>query len=435
MKLTLNTILYTLLIPISGWSQQTMLLEDAIAIALQNNFDIQLALNVEKQAQNNQHIYNTGFLPTVSANGNGNYANNNTSFTTQQGIENNINGAEIQSVGASVGLNYVIFNGGARKFQFDRLKQQYALSTAQTQNQIENTLIDVYTTFFNVARNQAQKLVLEAAFTISKDRYSRVLGQQKYGLKTSLDVLNAKVDFNTDSINLVNIDVEMANNKRNLNFLLARDIAVLFTVENQVNLDPSISLDKLKNAMDSNNVQLKQMALNKEISEHSLGISKAGWMPNVSASASYGYDYRDNGQVGFFQNQRSNGLNAGVSFAWDIFDGGATQTQVQNARLNIENQTINEKRLKLSLNNQLSILWANYTNQTMLIDNEKTNEVVSNQNFLKSKELFNLGQIPSLDFRQAQLNLIRTQLNLLSATYNAKIIELQLKRFAGLLVD
>ncbi|MDG1174404.1 MAG: TolC family protein, partial [Flavobacteriales bacterium] len=69
------------------------------------------------------------------------------------------------------------------------------------------------------------------------------------------------------------------------------------------------------------------------------------------------------------------------------------------------------------------------------IQNEETNVKISNQNFLKSKELFNLGKITSLEYRQAQLNLINNKLNLLNATYNAKLAELQLKRFAGLLLN
>ena len=55
------------------------------------------------------------------------------------------------------------------------------------------------------------------------------------------------------------------------------------------------------------------------------------------------------------------------------------------------------------------------------------NVEVSTQNFSKSKEQYDLGIITSLEYRQAQLNLVNTQLNLLNAKYNAKLAELQLK--------
>ena len=430
-KLSLLTLF---LFPFFVSAQEVLNLEDAVSIALKNNYDIQLALNSEKQSENNQTIYNSGYLPSVVANGNTNYSNKNTSLTSQQGVETNIDGAVVESYGASIGINYILFNGGNRKYQYDKLKEQYKLATSQKRLQIENTLMEVYTLFFNVARNQEQKKTLEAAYTISKERLERVIAQQKYGQKTSLEVLNARVDANNDSINLLNANVVLDNSKRNLNFLLGRGINTKYAVNNTVVLDNSLSYIKLKAQLDSNNVQLQQIAINKSISDYDLKINRTGWVPNLSASAAYGTNGSDNGKVGFFQSQTSTGLNAGLSLSWNIFDGGATKVRVQNARINRLNQDINEEKLRLSLENQLVSLWAEYTSQQTINKTEALNVSISEQNFLRSKEQFNLGQISALDFRQAQLNLIRTKLNLLNAKYNAKITELQLKKFAGVLM-
>ena len=166
-----------------------------------------------------------------------------------------------------------------------------------------------------------------------------------------------------------------------------------------------------------------------------LKINQTGWLPSVSSSVGYGINYNDNGPAGFFAIQQSNGFNAGLSLSWNIFDGGATKVNVQNAQIAIQNQELNAKRLSLNLENQLASFWAEYNTQKVIIQNEETNVKISNQNFLKSKELFNLGKITSLEYRQAQLNLINNKLNLLNATYNAKLAELQLKRFAGLLLN
>jgi outer membrane protein TolC len=415
-------------------AQESMKLEEAIAIAIENNFDIKLAVNAEQLAKNSQTIYNSGFLPNVTANGNANYSNSNTTFTTQQGVENSIDGAEIQSFGSSIGINYLLFNGGARKFQYDKLKQQFALSSVQKQLQIENTLMEVYIAYFEISRNQEQRDVLSRTYQISKDRLTRVIAQQKFGQKTNLDVLNAQVDANTDSMNLMKIEMNLLNLKRNLNFLLGRAVDQKFSVDTAVVLDRALDFEKLKSDMASNNVQLQQVALNKKMSAFDVNITKAGWIPTVSASASYGLNYSDNGRVGFFQNQQSAGLSSGINLSWDIFDGGRTMVQVQNSKISLEKEALTEERTKLALDNQLAAFWLDYQLQKRLIENERTNIEVSNQNFLKSKELFHLGQASSLDFREAQLNQMRTKLNLINATFDAKIAELQLKRFAGTLI-
>ena len=309
----------------------------------------------------------------------------------------------------------------------------YNLSDAQKQIQIENTLVDVYTNFYNVARSQEQKTTLIEAFGISKERLERVIVQQQYGKKTKLDILNAKVDANRDSINLLNADVALENNRRNLNFLLGREINTSFETSKKVVLEENLSYTVLLEQLKSNNNSLKQIEINKEISQQDLHINQAGWLPSVSTNVSYGVNNNDNGPAGFFALQQSNGLKAGLNLSWTVFDGGSTKVKVQNAKINLKTQELNKQKLQLNLENQLAKFWAEYNTQKAIIENEKINIEISNQNFLKSKELFNLGRATSLDFRQAQLNLVNTKLNLLNAKYNAKIAELQLKRFAGLI--
>jgi|TARA_B110000238_G_scaffold6530_1_gene6645 outer membrane protein TolC len=433
MKQLLTILTLSVWIPFMGISQETMSVEDAIAIAMKHNYDIKLADNSLLQAENNKSIYNTGFLPTVTASANGKYSNSDAVITTQTGQENTINGIETKGYGGSVGLNYILYNGGSRKFQYDKLKIMYDLSDAQKQIQIENTLIDVYTNFYNVARSQEQKATLIEAFGVSKERLERVTVQQQYGKKTQLDILNAKVDANRDSINLLNAGVALENNRRNLNFLLGREINTSFETSKEVVLEENLSYTVLLGQLKSNNNSLKQIEINKTISQQDLSINQAGWLPSVSTSISYGLNYSDNGPAGFLAVQQTTGLNSGLNLSWTVFDGGSTKVRVQNAKINLKTQELNKQKLQLNLENQLAKFWAEYNTQKAIIENEKINIEISNQNFLKSKELFNLGRATSLDFRQAQLNLVNTKLNLLNAKYNAKIAELQLKKFAGLL--
>ena len=433
MKHLVNLIKLSFILPVMGLAQEKMNVEDAISLALKNNYDIQLAENNILQAENNKSIYNTGFLPSATANADGRYSTSNATITDQQGNERSIDGVETKGYGGSVGLNYLLFNGGARKFNYDKLKNLYALSSLQRKTQIENTLIEVYTTFYNVARNQEQRKTIEEAFQISKERLERVTAQQKYGQKTNLDILNAQVDANKDSINLMNSTILVENNIRNLNFLLGRDINTFVDSQTAVTLSEDLSYLVLLEQLRSNNNELKQIAMNQAISEQDLKINQAGWLPSVSTNVSYGLNYNDNGPAGFLAEQQTTGINAGINLSWNVFDGGATKVRVQNAKIAMKTQEINQQKIQLNLENQLAKFWAEYNTQKAIIASEKVNVDISNLNFLKSKELFNLGRVSSLDFRQAQLNLINTKLNLLNATYNAKIAELQLKRFAGLL--
>lgn len=435
MKYLIALLSLTILVQKTSFTQESMTVEDAIALAMKHNYDIRLATNATLQAENNKSIYNSGFLPSATAAADGRYSSSNATITDQLGNEREIPGVETKGYGGSVGLNYLLFNGGARKYQYDKLKNLYSLSSLQKKTQIENTLIEVYTTFYNVARNQEQLKTVKEAFQISKERLERVTAQQQFGQKTTLDILNARVDANKDSINLINVSVLVENNVRNLNFLLGREIHTSFLAEADVNLTEELSYLELLSQLRENNNELQQWEINQSISRQELKINQAGWLPSVSTNVSYGFNYSDNGPAGFLAEQQTTGINAGINLNWNVFDGGTTRVRVQNAKISMKTQELNQQKVLLNLENQLAKFWAEYNTQKAIISNELINIEVSNENFLKSKELFNLGRVSSLDFRQAQLNLINTKLNLLNAQYNAKIAELQLKRFAGLLIN
>ncbi|MFD1553282.1 TolC family protein [Putridiphycobacter roseus] len=424
-KITLNTIVF-FSFSFFSFGQEILDLDAAVAISLANNYDLKLAEKTLEKSANNQSIYNSGFLPTATLSGNGNYANSNLKLTDNAANDIVINDVATKNYSGSVGINYLIFNG-TRKVQYDQFKKMYELADVQQKRQVEVTLINVYNSFFNVARNQEQKYTLEAAYQDSKERLERVKAQFTYGKKSKLDVLNATVDANSDSIQILNINLQLIKNKRTLNFLLGRDINYPFEVNTAVVLDEDLAYEVLYENMLKGNMQLKESAFNMEVLNYDLKKSQSNYLPSLSTSVSYGLNYGDNGPTTVYPYQVSNGLSAGLSLSWNIFDGGTTKVRVQNAKIDLEAQVLNEEILKTTLESQLANYWTEYITQKIIIRNEELNVVVSEQNFLKSNEQFDLGQISSFDNRQAQLNLINTQLNLLNAKYNAKLSELQMK--------
>ena len=60
------------------------------------------------------------------------------------------------------------------------------------------------------------------------------------------------------------------------------------------------------------------------------------------------------------------------------------------------------------------------------------NAVATNQeNFERTEEQLRIGRISSLEFRQAQLNLLNAQVSLNQAKFDAKVREIQMLQLAG----
>jgi len=413
---------------------QVLTIDEAIATAMEKNFDIRMANNNVMVAENNKTIQNSGYLPTVTGSANANYANNNAFVVDQQDQEFSIDGIQTSAYGASVGVNYNIYTGGSRKNQFEKLKAAYELSDVQRQLQINNSLLNVYTTYYSIARSTVQLSILEEAFEISKQRYIRTKYQFDFGQKTNLDVLNAQVDVNNDSLNLINASVQLENAKRQLNFLMGVTDGKDFEVTETVEVNSVLNYELIRKNMEESNYQFQQIALTSVLSEYDLKISQAGWVPTVSTNVSYGLNNSQNGPASLFAIQNINGLNASLNLNWSIFDGGATNIRVQNAKINLDNQQLTKEQILLNLNTELGNTWAEYSNQLMILNSEKVNVDISEQNFLKTKERYNLGQVSSIDFRQAQLNLINSKVNLTNAQFGAKIAEMKLRKLEGSLI-
>ena len=128
-------------------------------------------------------------------------------------------------------------------------------------------------------------------------------------------------------------------------------------------------------------------------------------------------------------------MNAGLNLSWNLFDGGLTKTRVANAKIALENQQIlKEQQLELMKNN-LNNLYDSYQNALFVLQAQKKNVLTNQNNFDRTEERYKLGQVTSIEFRQAQINLLNTQTALNNAKYDAKLIELELLQLSGQLLD
>jgi len=432
MKIIRNTILIVgLLSTLQGISQEILTKKEALEITLENNFGIKIANNNLAVAKNNKSIYNTGFLPTASISSGANYSNNNQTISSQDGTSTSIDGAVTKSYNASVGLNYTIFDGLGRKYNYQQLKETYNLTELQARETIENTYLQLFTSYFQIARLSENKENLEEALVISKQRLQRAKYQYEYGQSTKLELLNAEVDVNNDSITLINAKQQLSNVKRGLNVILGLEKEVNYTVETEVEFVELMNFDELKQKTIANNSILKQNEKNIAISEFNIKINKANYLPTLGLTTSYGWNKSENPSTSFLAASTSNGLNAGLSLSWSLFDGGSTKTNVANAKIALENQQILLEQQKVTIDNNLKNTWENYQNQLFIIKAQEKNVLTTKNNFDRSEERYKLGQITSIEFRQAQINLINSKTAYNNAKFDAKLIELQLLQLSG----
>lgn len=417
-----------------GMAQNVLTRDEAMKLALQHNYDIQVAEKNIESAKNNKSIYNTGFLPTASASGGATVTYNAGENETVQGT-NSFDATDAYSYNASVGVNYVIFNGLGRMYNYKQLKEQHNLTELQAKQIIENTMLQLSSSYFEIAQLTETVEILKNALDVSSTRLKRANYSKEYGQSTQLDVLNAEVDVNNDSINLLNTMQQLENAKRNLNLIMGRALDTDFVVDTNVAFSMALSNEELIAKALERNIQIEQTKSQLRNSEYAIKASRSGWFPSLSANAAYAYQGQQNPNGAFLTGSTSYGPQAGLSLSWNIFDGGTTKTRTQSAKIALETQKIQQEQTTLSVQRDVLNAYSSYQNALFVLKAQEDNLATTQRNFDRTEEMYKQGQVTSIEFRQAQLNMLNAQNSHSQAKYNAKNAELQLKQLAGILLD
>ncbi|MCC9070106.1 TolC family protein [Flavobacterium sp. F-65] len=411
-------------------AQEVLTIENAVKIALDNNFEIKIASNNLKINETNATIGNAGMLPKVTASVVDNNSIQNTSQTRQDGTSTSLSNAKNNSLNYGVGLDWTIFDGMRMFAQLDQLKELQKLGDAELRRTILVKVGQVNSTYYDLVQQQQQLTALDSTIVISKQRLTLAQNRFSIGKASKLEVLNAQVDLNTDQVSLLRQKELYANTKILLNQILARDSKIDFKVIDKVTVDNTLILDNLLELAKKQNPQLESQIINIRIAELQLKQVKANRYPTVKLNTGYNFS-ESHSSLGFTSESTARGLNYGFSASLNLFDGFAQHRNEKTSKLQIENTKFALEQQNQILSTQLSTSYQTYLTNLELINLEENNEAIAKQNLDITLDKFRIGTITTLEFRTAQLNHVNAKVRYSNAQFEAKLSEIALKELAG----
>jgi len=411
-------------------SQELLTLEEAVKIALANNYDITLSKNELKIDEVNNTIGNAGMLPIVEATIVNNNSILNTTQTQSDGSQRTVDGARNMNLTYGVGLDWTVFDGMrmfARKEQLNILQKQ---GEAELKLAIFTKIADVYLTYYDIVQQQQQLAALDSAIVISNERLTTSNNRFTIGKASKLEVLNAQVDINSDNSQLLKQKELIKTAKIRLNEILARDTQTEFAVSKEIMVDQNLNLAEIKALADKQNPQLQAQILAKNSAEQQLKQVKAGRYPTVRINSGYNFT-RSEASLGFVTQSSGRGFVYGFSASVPIFNGFNQSRTEKVAKLQLENATVLVEQQKRSLESQLNSAYESYTTNLELTKVEAKNLQIAEQNLDITLSKYKIGTITPIEFRTAQQNLYEAKVRYSNALYLTKIYEITLKELAG----
>ncbi|MFT7613718.1 MAG: outer membrane protein [Parvicellaceae bacterium] len=426
-------ILTTVLISIAGAAQNQISLQDAINVALQNNYQIQITKLQAAQNGINNTWGEAGRYPSITLTGSqGNnisdQSQNPTAFIQELLISNSLQGG--------LDLNWMLFNGFSVKANKERLDQVEAQSEGNAAIVIENTIQAVVLGYYNVQLQADKLVILKEVLQTSKDRYAYNEIKQEIGTAVSTDLLQFKNQVLTDSSNTMMQEIAVKNARRNLNVFMGVDSDKEYELSDDLFEDfPDYVFTDLKTKMEANNQNLKNQYINSEIFKQDVQLAKSTMFPVVSFNAGASVSnsaYR----IGDFPSQSGTNINyyGNFSLSFTLFNGGKVKRAIQAADIQTRITELQVDELKQTLNRDLLNVYELYVMRQKIYSLNKEAVAVARKSLIASKGKYEAGIINSFNFRDVNIAYLNAGISTLESLYNLVDSKTELTRLTGGLV-
>lgn len=414
----------------SGNAQELLTAKDAIAIALENNYDIKLFQNNLKMAQENVTRGNAGMLPSVTGNFTQNNSVSNSNQTQASGEVRSLDNAKNNSMNYGVSVGWTVFDGLGMFSRYETLRELQKQGEAELQRSVVTRISDVISTYYTIVEQQNLLSAIDSSILISEERLRTAENRFSIGKASRLEVLNVQVNLNTDESNRIKQANTVKNLKITLNSLLARELQQEFQVIREVTIDESLTLGNLLEKAKSTNPDLILISINRRLAELEEKTIKASRYPTVRLNGGYNFSESES-SLGFVAQSKSKGLTYGVTASVNIFDGFNQRRNERIAKLRIENADLQLNQTNLQIESEISQAYNLYKTNLALVKLEEKNEQIARQNMNITRDKYKIGTLSAVEFRDAQENFINAVSRFNSAKTQAKLSETLLMELIG----
>lgn len=422
---------FLVLLPFLGHTQSlpVLTLEEAIEIALKENYGIKIAQQNNEIAAYQVYKGNAGYSPTITYNANFGTVFNYVDQSFFDGRSINRFGRQVNP-GTNVALLWTVYDGQLRKYVLDQLRGQEQQAGLQKQVVIQNTMAQLMTLYFDIMRQKQSVGFLEQIVKYYEERLQITEQRWQIGRASKLDYLQSRTDLTAQLTELTNARNNLANAKVRLNTLMNRDPLTTFEIQEIPNFKNDYDLKQLVQDAKSSNPQLALMQKMIELQLIGEKQSNSFKLPRVNLTSSLNYASSSN-NAGLIVLNQNYGINTGIGLSWTLFDGQRIRRNVETARLRTEMAKEERNNLLNQIVGDLHAAYNQFKADQQLLEIEEENKSLAEENLTISLEKYRLGSSTILEINEAQRRFDTSVNRLVNARFNVKVSELELLRLSG----
>lgn len=398
-------------------SQQTLPdnanLQDIIDFALQNRASLQQAWIDEEIGEREIASALSGWFPQLSAIG---------SYNRNIIIPTTVIGDQVIQMGQNH-TSAVVFQADQQLLNPGLIQASKAArfirerNALQTENTEINTVIEVSKAYYDILTSHEQvKIILENINRIQKqldDAHARY----ETGIVDKTDFKRAQISLSNSQADLKRIN-ELLNYKYTylkelIGLRSAAPISLSF--DNQL-MENEILLDTTQLVAYENRVEYQTLQTLKQLQGVNTQYNKWTFLPNLSASYNYAWDFRGN-QFNNLYNQNYPRSVFGINLSLPIFQGTKRIQEIRKSKLQEERIDWDIFQLQQRINTEYELALATYKSNLNDWKVSKENVALSEEVYEVIKLQYDEGIKTYLDLMMAETDLRTSQINHLNALY------------------
>ncbi|MBQ3313696.1 MAG: TolC family protein [Prevotella sp.] len=420
-------VLSMLMLTLTISAQKKWTMQECIDYAMANNITLQKSKLQKQSATEDLKGSKAALLPTLNASTNQSVGyqpwKDSGVSTVTNGMVNTKVDKTYYNGSYAVNAQWTVWNGNrnTNTIKLNKITEDEAeLQSKETANSIQERIAQLYTQILYLDENvKVNEQMLETA----KKNEERGQEMVNVGKMSKADLAQLSAQRATDEYNIVETRSQLLNYKLQLKQLLEItdetefDVAIPEITDTMV-LKEVPTLQGVYEQALLNRPEIERSKLAIKSSDVNLSVAKAGWLPTVSMTGSFGTSTNSLSSNGWGKQMKTNfDAMAGVSVSVPIYDGRSTKTSVNKAKIQQLSAQLDLLDQQKTLYSTIQEYWLNaQTNQQKYKAACATVES-EQQSFDLLQEQFRLGLKNIVELMTGKDNLLSAQQNQLQSKY------------------
>ena len=401
----------------SAQASETYTVDELILISLKNAPELKISeLNYES-AQQEHKISNADYLPKVDMQVSVSKIGSNSI------VDNNTMRDDTLLMG-TLSLKQIVYDFGKTGSMSNFTKYESQGAAFSNIQKIADKKREVKEAYYNVLKAKSLISVQRENVKLTQAQLYRAQQYFKAGIRTKIDISDAKVA-------LIRSQIDLKNAQYNLKLayaLLDKAVGFVSLNTNYKVYATKLNLNTLANHIKSYDLNLKDSIefayINKpSIKEYETKIKSTKALTKVNSAEYYPALFLDAGytkqKLDKYQVLRpEDQWKVGINLSWNLYEGGASSAKVQKSKINASSSNFALQELKLQVKKQVTFDYLNLNRKKDTLALSQSLMVVSAQKFNQAGKRYEHGLSDYIELQQARQGYIDAKALLIVDYYN-----------------